>query len=462
MDIRVRFLGGAGSVTGSKYLVEIDEYKVLVDCGLFQGLKDLRLRNWDKFPIDPSEIDAVVLTHAHIDHTGYLPALCRDGYQGDIHCTIPTEDLIHILLIDSAKLQEEEADFAKEKGYSKHADPKPLYTVADAENVFHKIASHPYNESFSLNEQVKIKFSQAGHILGAASVRLIIATDQGEKHLVFSGDLGPSDNPLHFAPEPPKQADILFIESTYGGQHLKHENMETKFARILRGCDERKGCLIIPAFSLGRTQLVLYYLWKLFQLMPSRPVYIDSPMAISVTNLYKKYEGFHRLRRDENFGINLFDAPFVHYVKDQAHSNSLNNIKHNAIIISASGMVTGGRILNHLYHRLPKEQDTVLFSGFQAEGTRGRTILSGEKEVRIFGESVPVNAHIESLEGLSAHADHDELMAWATSIGSKPKMTFLVHGEAERSQALANSLGELGWNTTIPQYGEVYGLFDHV
>jgi metallo-beta-lactamase family protein len=454
-------LGGAGSVTGSKYLIEIDDFKVLVDCGLFQGLKDLRLRNWDAFPIDPKEIDSVVLTHAHIDHSGYLPVLCKE-YSGEVHCTIPTEDLIQILLTDSAKLQEEEADFGREKGYSKHNPPKPLYTVKDAEIVFTRIAAHPYKETFHIHEKVRIQFFQAGHILGAASVRMIVDTDQGEKHLVFSGDIGPSDNPLHLGPEPPQKADILFIESTYGGQHLVHENMEAKFASVLRQCDERKGCLIIPAFSLGRTQLVLYYLWKVFQTMPSRPVYVDSPMAISVTHLYKKYEGFHKIKRSENFGNHLFDAPFVHYVRDQAQSNSLNNIKSNAVIISASGMITGGRIMQHMYHRLPRPQDTVLYTGYQAEGTRGRTILSGEKEVRIFGEAVSVNAQIETLDGLSAHADHAELMTWASSIESKPKMTFLVHGEAERSQALGNVLDALGWNTTIPQYGEVHGLFDHV
>ena len=289
MDIRVRFLGGAGSVTGSKYLVEIDDFKVLIDCGLFQGLKELRLRNWDALPIDPVEINTVVLTHAHIDHSGYLPVLCKD-YPGEVHCTIPTEDLLQILLTDSAKLQEEEAEYAREKGYSKHNPPKPLYTVKDAEVVFTRIASHPYKETFRIHEKVRIQFIQAGHILGAASVRMIIDTDQGEKHLVFSGDIGPSDSPLHLAPEPPQKADILFIESTYGGQHLVQENMETKFYRLLQECDEKKGCLIIPAFSLGRTQLVLYYLWKVFQDMPSRPVYVDSPMAISVTHLYKKYK----------------------------------------------------------------------------------------------------------------------------------------------------------------------------
>ncbi len=462
MDIRVRFLGGAGSVTGSKYLIEVDDCKVLVDCGLFQGMKELRLRNWDPLPIEPSEIDAVVLTHAHIDHSGYLPLLCKNGYSGEIHCTIPTQDLLQILLTDSAKLQEEEADYARQKGYSKHHTPKPLYTLADAELVFPKVVGHHYDESISLTKHISIRFFQAGHILGAASVRMIIHTDQGEKHLVFSGDVGPDDSPLHLAPKKPEKADILFLESTYGGQHPHMENMETKFMRLLTECDEKKGCLVIPAFSLGRTQLVLYYLWKVFQLMPSRPVYVDSPMAISVTHLYKKYEGYHRLGSGDGYGHEIFDAPFVHYVKEQSRSATLNTIKHNAVIISASGMVTGGRILHHLYHRLPRAQDTVLITGFQPEGTRGHTILSGEKEVRIFGEQVPIHAQIESLEGLSAHADHDELMAWAGSIADKPKQTFLVHGEVERSQALSAALSNLGWNTTLPKYGEVFTLFDHV
>jgi len=462
MDIRVRFLGGAGSVTGSKYLIEVDDFKVLVDCGLFQGMKELRMRNWDPFPIPPADIDAVVLTHAHIDHSGYLPLLCKNGYYGDVHCTIPTEDLLKILLLDSAKLQEEEADYAQKKGYSKHDPAKPLYNQADAERVFPRLASHHYDVPISLNDRISVTFFQAGHILGAASVRMIIHTDQGEKHLVFSGDIGPDDSPLHLPPTKPMRADILFLESTYGGEHPHEENMETKFARLLHECDERKGCLIIPAFSLGRTQLVLYYLWKVFQQMPSRPVYVDSPMAISVTNLYKLYAGYHHLQADDGFGHPIFDAPFVHYVQEQSRSATLNAIKNHAVIISASGMITGGRILHHLYHRLPRAQDTVLITGFQPEGTRGRDILEGAKEVRIFGEAVRVNSHIEKLDGISAHADHDELMAWASSITDKPKQTFLIHGEVERSSALSHALQTLGWNTTLPQYGEVHTLFDHV
>lgn len=462
MNIRVRFLGGAGTVTGSKYLLQIDDYNLLIDCGLFQGLKELRLRNWDPFPIDPADIHDVVLTHAHIDHSGYLPLLFRNGYSSTVHCTEPTVDLVEILLRDSARLQEEEAEYARHKGYSKHHPPKPLYGLADAEGVFPALKGHPYHTPIALTDKVSIQFIQAGHILGASSVQVIVQSSQGPKYLVFSGDLGPYDSPLHLSPKTPEFADILFLESTYGGQIPNGENMETKFARLLRESSEKNGCLIIPAFSVGRTQLVLYYLWKVFKTMPSRPVYVDSPMAISVTHLYKKYEGYHRLWDDDQFGHPIFDAPFVHYVREQEQSSSLNSIRDNAVILSASGMVTGGRILHHLYHRLPRPQDTLLFSGFMPVGTRGRSILDGEPSVSIFGEEVKVLAQIEKLEGLSAHADHAELMKWTEGISERPKMTFLVHGEADRSQALANALNEKGWNTTIPQYGEVFSLFEGI
>ncbi len=462
MDIRVKFLGAAGSVTGSKFLLEIGNYKLLIDCGLFQGLKELRLRNWNELPVNPETIDTVVLTHAHIDHSGYLPMLFKNGYPGKVHSTEPTGELLKILLTDSAKLQEEEAAFANKKGYSKHDPARPLYTVRDAESVFPNITTHLIDKEFSLNDYISIRFFHAGHILGAASVEVTVKTSQGNKILVFSGDLGMDDNPLHLSPQKPRKADILFLESTYGNRLHRDQNIEDEFIQLLNECDARGGCLVIPAFSLGRTQLILYYLWKIFQNMKSRPIYVDSPMAISVTSLYKQFETYHRLQSKDDFGHHIFDASFVHYVTKQDQSRMLNNLKNNAIILSASGMATGGRILHHLYHRLPNERDTILFTGFQAEGSRGRMLVEGETSVRIFGEEVSVNARVTTLDGLSAHADQEQLLDWVEDIESSPKRTFLIHGEKEGMTALKQKLEARNWNVSIPEYLESFTLFDHV
>ena len=462
MDIRVKFLGAAGSVTGSKFLLEIDEYKLLIDCGLFQGLKELRLRNWNELPVKPDSIDAVILTHAHIDHSGYLPMLFKNGYGGKVYCTEPTGQLLEILLTDSAKLQEEEAAFANKKGYSKHNPAKPLYTVKDAEAVFPGIETHLIDKAFQLNDHISVRFFHAGHILGAASAEVSVKTSQGNKLLVFSGDLGMDDNPLHLSPDKPQKADILFLESTYGNRLHREQNIEDEFVQLLHECDDRGGCLVIPAFSLGRTQLILYYLWKIFQNMKSRPVYVDSPMAISVTSLYKQFENYHRLQSKDDFGHHIFDASFVHYVTKQEQSRMLNTLKNHAIILSASGMATGGRILHHLYHRLPNERDTILFTGFQAEGSRGRALVEGEKQVKIFGEEVSVHARIATLDGLSAHADQQQLLEWVEDIKDSPKRTFLIHGEKDGMIALKQKLEAKNWNITIPEYLESFTLFDHV
>ncbi|WP_424964336.1 MBL fold metallo-hydrolase RNA specificity domain-containing protein [Ekhidna sp.] len=462
MDIRVKFLGGAKSVTGSKYLITVDDFNVLIDCGLFQGLKELRLRNWDELPIDPKEIDCVLLTHAHIDHSGYIPLLFKNGFDGKVHCTEPTRELAEILLTDSAKLQEEEAEFANEKGYSKHNPAKPLYTVKDAIEALNVLEAHPFNHTFRIHDQIEVRFFHAGHILGAASIELIIYSSQGIKRVVFSGDLGPMHNPLHFAPAKPPKADVLFMESTYGARKHKDVDLEKELRQLILESDKNGGCILIPAFSVGRTQLVLYYIWKIFQNMKSRPVYIDSPMAISVTHLYKTYTNYHRLESDSEFGHHIFDAPFVHYVTEQSKSKVLNTIKDRAIIISASGMATGGRVLHHLFHRLPRAQDIVLFTGFLPEGTRGRDIANGEKSVKIFGEEVMVNAKIHVLDGLSAHADQDELVEWAGHVPEPPKMTFLIHGEKDQADVLRERLIGRGWNVTIPDYLETFTLYDHV
>ena len=468
VNVRLKFYGGAGTVTGSKYLLEVDDRSILIDCGLFQGLKELRLRNWDKPPFSPEEISAVILTHAHLDHSGYLPKLVKEGYSGRIHCTEPTADLLEILLMDSAKLQEEEAEYARKKGYSKHENPQPLYDQKDAKLVFPQVDPHPYETPIQLFDNIQLIFHNAGHILGASSVELIIRGDHQTKHLVFSGDLGKQNDPIMYPPYRFEQADILLVESTYGDRiQPPVDNVRIELARIINETLSRDGIIVIPAFSVGRTQSILYYLKELLVNgdIPNLPVYMDSPMAIAATELYVKHAQSHRISIDEIEG----EGSFLHLrknlilVRDQEQSVALNEIDSKAIILSASGMMTGGRILHHLYHRLGDPRNTILITGFQAEGTRGRRLLEGEETIRIFGEDVHVRAKIEMIEGLSAHADQNELLDWLGSFHDSPKRTFIVHGEHESAMTFKRLIKDrLGWNTIVPGYREGFHLFEGI
>lgn len=466
MKVTLKFLGGAKTVTGSRYLLEIDHQKILIDCGLFQGLKEYRLRNWESFPINPSEIDVVLLTHAHIDHTGYLPKLVKEGFSGDIFCTFPTEELTRILLLDSGKLQEEEAAYAQKKGYSRHEKPQPLYTIEDAEKVFPLLRPVDMEKEIVLNERISFKYFNAGHILGAAILKVIVKGDNQEKKIVFSGDLGRYFDPIMNPPSRVPFADVLVMESTYGNRKQPDPKPEEELGRAIRDTYRNGGVAIIPAFAVGRTQLILYYLHLLQQKgrIPDIPIYVDSPMAIDVTKLYKRYTPYHRLGPViEEDDFNPFYFKNLHYYQSQEASVSLNTVKGNAIIISASGMATGGRILHHLYHRLPNEQDSIIFVGYQAEGTRGRRLIDGEETSKMYGVEVPVKANIYYIEGLSAHADQEELIDWAEGFISKPKMTFLVHGEKEASETLAYKLQEeLHWHPIVPEYLESFVLFDGI
>ena len=463
MNVRARFFGGAGSVTGSRHYLEIDNFKLLVDCGLFQGLKELRLLNWEKFPVDPASIDAIVITHAHIDHSGYLPKLVKEGFEGPIYCTEATMELIKILLLDSAKLQEEEARWAKKKGYSRHKDPKALYSSEDVEKVFPLIRTTTYDGELNIHPKVAVKFRNAGHILGAASVELTLHGNQQKKKIVFSGDLGRSEDPMLFPPQPVHDADILFVESTYGDRDNPINHPIDEFADIVNRAIEREGCLLIPAFSVGRTQLLMYYMKTLIEkeLIPDIPVYVDSPMAINVTQLHKEFFDYHKL---DDFDLanhhSVFDFKNIQYRRNQEQSIQLNYIKKDAIIISASGMCTGGRIIHHLYNRLQNENDTVLFVGYQAEGTRGRRILDGEEKIKMFGYEIPVVCHVEKIEGLSAHADRTELLDWLGNFENHPKNTFVVHGELLTSKAFAKTIKQhFYWNVVVPGYKETIELF---
>jgi metallo-beta-lactamase family protein len=467
MDVRVKFLGGAGTVTGSKYLLEIDEYRLLIDCGLFQGLKQLRLRNWDALPLEENTIDAVVLTHAHIDHSGYLPRLVKEGFNGPIHCTGSTADLLRLLLLDSAKLQEEEAEWAKKKGYSKHENPQPLYDTKDVNETLPLVQSHRFNQRFYLTPSIEVNFVYGGHILGASIVEVYVHGSTQSKKLVFSGDLGRESDPILYPPEKIAEADILFVESTYGNRNNEFVGIKEALATAINETFDRKGCVLIPAFSVGRTQNLLMYIKDLMTegAVPEAEVFMDSPMAISATEIYTRHMDDHKLtdemlRTDESFltlGRNLIT------VRTREASAYLNNKKEHAIIISASGMMTGGRILHHLFHRLPRTSDTLLIVGYQGMGTRGRDLLDGAKSIRIFGEEVTVKCNVVLIDGLSAHADMQELHEWLGHFTVKPKKTFIVHGEPESAEYLRRYVEhELQWNAYVPDYLESFALFNGI
>jgi len=466
MRVRLKFLGAARSVTGSKYLLEVDNKKVLIDCGLFQGQKELRLRNWDRLPIDPKSIDLIVITHSHIDHIGYLPRLVKDGFHGRILCTHASEDLMRIMLKDAAKLQEEEALFAFKRGYSRHEKPEPLFTEEDAERVFEFVDSVRFEKEVKLFPTLSLVYHNAGHILGSAIVELTLTGKETKKKIVFSGDLGRYDDAIMHPPKAITEADILLIESTYGDRLNPIDQVEEDLAKIINEANDRNGVIIVPAFAVGRTQLLIYYFHMLMEkkLVPTLPIYIDSPMAISVTDLYERHAGEHKIKVEHIDGklISIFDDPHVHFCNSSESSKALNEINKPCIIISASGMATGGRVLHHLYHRLPKENDTVLFAGFQAEGSRGRRLLEGEPFVKIFGEEVPVKCQVRVINGLSAHADQSELLQWLGNFKESPKMTFITHGEMASATTFSKKIEEMGWKTIIPEYLESFELFNGI
>lgn len=465
MDVRLKFLGGAGSVTGSRYLFTVGNFRFLLDCGLFQGLKPLRLRNWENFPVDIKTIDALVVSHAHIDHTGYIPKLVRDGFEGPIYCTAPTADLMEIMLLDSAKLQEEEAAYARRKGYSKHANPEPLYTEKDAQRTFALFKTAGYNENIKINDNIELVYRDAGHLLGSAIVEIYITGDSQKKKIVFSGDLGRYQQAMLEPPTTIEEADILLVESTYGTKENPFDDPADDLTRIVNETFARGGVLVIPAFAVGRTQTLLLYLRRLMHqdLIPDVPVYVDSPMAISATYLFYKYPSYHKMGTDSKDLAEEIETNMLVMVKSGQHSKTLNDLKSNAIIISSSGMMTGGRILHHMFHRLRNENDTFLIAGYQAEGTRGRSLLEKQPTIKIFGESVPVKCKVEEISSMSGHADKEELLRWLGGFRSKPKMTFAVHGEEPDISVYAKTIRDrLGMNVIVPQYMESFSLFEGI
>jgi len=467
MDISLKFLGAAGTVTGSKYLLTAGNSRILIDCGMFQGLKELRLRNRETFPVAPDTIDTVILTHAHIDHSGYLPCLVRDGFRGRIICTEPTADLVRIMLRDAARLQEEEAEFAFRKGYSKHSKPEPLFTLEDAERAFPMLSGQKTEQDIKVDNQISIRFIPSGHILGAASINIRVRGEREEKNIVFSGDIGRYNDPVLYPPSPIGPADAVIMESTYGDRDNPVDRVEDDLQRIIVESVDRGGPLVIPAFALGRTQTLIFYIQKLIRenRIPHLSVFIDSPMAIRVTDLYEQHPAHHRIKVVHQAGqlISIFDDANIHYCNTRESSKALNDLKKPCIIISASGMATGGRILHHLFQRLPDPDTTFLIAGFQAMGTRGRDMVDGKESIKIFGKYVPVKAQVRNIHGLSAHADRGELLRWASTVTSKPKSVFITHGEPAVANAFAVTLNkQTGWLPVIPEYLETVSLFEGI
>lgn len=445
MPLSLSFFGAAGTVTGSRFLLEDGQRRVLIDCGLFQGLKELRLRNWNPFPIPPASIDSVLLTHAHIDHSGYLPALVRDGFRGQIHCSEATRDLCAILLRDSAFLQEKDATYANRHGFSKHNPAKPLYTVRDAEAAIKRLAGLPFGQSQDLGV-LAVTLRHSGHILGAATLDCV----WHGRRVVFSGDLGRYDDEVMLDPEPVAEADYLVVESTYGGRRHDPGHPQEVLSTIVNQTIARGGTVVIPAFAVGRVQSLLYHIEKAMTSgqMHRVPVFLDSPMAQSANDLLCKHQQDHRLRPDAC----LRACGVAQYARDVEDSKALTANPAPKIILSASGMATGGRILHHLKRFAPDRRSTIVLAGFQAAGTRGASLLAGAEALRIHGEDIPIRASVHNLPMLSAHADADEILRWLGGFRRPPRATFIVHGEPAASSALQQRITtELGWPCHAPQ-----------
>ena len=443
--ITLRFLGAVDTVTGSRYLVEADGRRVLVDCGLFQGPKKLRERNWRDPAFDPRQLDAIVLTHAHIDHSGYLPRLCNEGYTGPVYCTRATRDLLALLLPDCGHLQEEEALHANRGGYAHHHPALPLYTREDAERCLAQLEPVAFHETFSPAPGVQVRMSRAGHILGAACVHL----EARGTAIAFTGDVGRPHDPIMRAPEPLPAAPYVVVESTYGDRAHPAIDVEDTLARIITEAVERRGVVVVPAFAVGRAQHLLHILARLraANRIPACPVHLDSPMAIDATQLFVRNRDDHALTEGECAALGRLPA-YAHTADD---SKAIDRSDGPMIVISASGMATGGRVLHHLARFLPDERATVLFVGYQAAGTRGRSLTDGAKEVKLLGGYVPVRAHIEQIDALSAHADHVELIEWLRGSQLSPKRVFVTHGEPSAADALRRRLREtFGWEASVP------------
>jgi metallo-beta-lactamase family protein len=455
----IAFHGAAGTVTGSRYLVTSrdrvkGDERVLVDCGMYQGLKELRLKNWEPLPFDAHDLPFVVLTHTHIDHSGMLPRLVRQGFKGAIVSTPATAELARLLLMDAAKLQQEDADFHNKMGTSKHDPALPLFDAADAEKTLRRFTTRPYNTWTDLPDRMAFKFRNAGHLLGSATVEMKVMENGAPTTILFSGDLGRFDVPLNPDPDPPPAADYMLLESTYGDRTHPADSLYDQVERVVKEALGRHGIVVVPAFAVGRAQQVIYVLNVLMEKgrLPTLPIHLDSPMAIEATRIYASHPA-----EQESQGELTARNVICH--KTVEESKALNAFQGPGILVSSSGMLAGGRILHHLKRLLPDPRHTIVLIGFQAAGTRGRAMQEGATTIRIHGEDVPVRAHVEDLGGFSGHADVNEILRWLRTMPKPPKTVFITHGEPAAAAALAKTITEkLGWKTHVPRLGEVVEL----
>ncbi len=451
------FLGATGTVTGSKYLLEAGGERLMIDCGLFQGDKELRLRNWSPLPVPPSGIQWLVLTHAHLDHIGYTPRFIKNGFRGQVLGSAATVDLAKTVLPDSGHLQEEDAAYANKRGFSKHAPALPLYTYEEAVKALESFRPLDDSKPLELSPHFTLRFYYAGHILGARMIEVTTRENGATRKILFSGDLGRFPQLIIREPVVPDGADYMLLESTYGDRLHPRDDVGERLAGIVESTAGRGGTVVIPAFAVGRTQELLFLFRGLIEQrkMHGLPIHVDSPMAIDVTDLYRQHREEHDLDTEalEKQGIKPFAPPDLHFDKSVEESKAVNEIRYPLVIISASGMATGGRVVHHLERCLPDHRNTILFVGFQGAGTRGRTIQSGAESVKMHGQQVRIRARIESLENLSAHADYEEILNWLQQFPEAPGKTFLVHGEPRASESLREKIArQLRWNVTIPAY----------
>jgi metallo-beta-lactamase family protein len=453
--MKITFLGATQTVTGSRFLVEEDGVRALVDCGLFQGPRIWKERNWEDPPIDPASIDCIILTHAHIDHSGFLPRYVKLGFKGPIYCTAATAELLELMLPDSGHLQEEDAEFANRQGKSRHTIALPLYTEQDAWQACKLTKEVDFYAPFQLSQNLSFQFLRAGHILGSGMVQLNSKTSGLQ--VLFSGDLGRPVQYITKKPDPVESADYLILESTYGNRLHQQVDVKLKLKEIIKETAARGGVLLVPAFAIGRTQELLFILRILEEAreVPKLPVWIDSPMAIKALPIYHRHDidfsaELQKVAENDN---TPFICHHIHSATSVEESKKLNDIHYPAIIISASGMATGGRILHHLKHRIEDHRNTILFIGFQAQGTKGRFLVDGAEEIRIHKQNFRVNARIEYMDGLSAHADYQEMLEWLSTFKKPPRKTFLVHGEESASEQMAQHIrNRYGWNVVVPSY----------
>lgn len=455
---RLHFFGATGTVTGSRFLLETTHARVLIDCGLFQGLKPLRLRNWGPFPVDPATIDAVVLTHAHLDHSGYLPALARNGFRGPVYATAGTQALAGIVLPDSAYLQEEDAEYANRRGFSKHTPALPLYNRADAERVLAQFRGVAFFEATEVTPGIRATFLPAGHILGSAMVLLTVDGPR-PRTILASGDLGRPHHPILTPPADPPAADYILVESTYGDRDHNDAAALQQFEDVIVRTAGRGGTVVIPSFAVDRTEVILLHLRHLMQeqRVPRLPVYVDSPMALAALAVYRRALTLGGLEiRPELVGTDPFDPGTLIEAHTPEDSKAINDVTAPCIVISASGMASGGRVLHHLARRLPDERNAVLLVGYQAAGTRGRTLLDGARELKMLGRYIGVRAEVGSVPAFSVHADRREIVAWLKRAPRAPDTLFVVHGEPPAATALHDAVeAELGWTAAVPRHLEV-------